>query len=41
MFTTRAQWEGSFIIHGKAAKEVSAEEIREQIELWRAIPLFC
>ena len=34
MFITKAQWERAFIIHGKPAKEVPAEVIPEQIELW-------
>lgn len=34
MFITKAQWERAFIIHGKPAKEVPAEKIPEQIELW-------
>ena len=34
IFVTRAQWERSFIIHGAPAKEATAEELPEQIQLW-------
>jgi len=34
IYITKAQWERSFIIHGKPAKEVPAEEMPEQIMLW-------
>lgn len=33
-FLTRVQWESSFVIHGLPAKEASAEEMPEQIQLW-------
>lgn len=33
-FVTRAQWERAYIIHGSPAKEASAEEMPEQIQLW-------
>ncbi len=34
LYITKAQWERAFIIHGKPAVEVGAEEIPEQILLW-------
>ena len=34
IYITKAQWERAFIIHGKPAKEVEAEEMPEQILLW-------
>ncbi len=34
IYITKAQWEKAFIIHGKPAKEGSAEEMPEQIMLW-------
>ena len=34
IYITKAQWERAFIIHGKPAKEVPAEEMPEQILLW-------
>lgn len=34
IYITRAQWERSFIIHGKPAKEVPPEQMPEQITLW-------
>jgi len=34
IFVTRAQWERSFVIYGNTAKEVPAEEMPEQIQLW-------
>ena len=34
VYVTRAQWERSFVIHGQPAKEVSAEALPEQIQLW-------
>jgi len=33
-FVTRAQWERAFIIFGSPGKEVAAEEMPEQIQLW-------
>jgi CRISPR/Cas system-associated protein endoribonuclease Cas2 len=30
IYITKAQWEKAFIIHGKPAKEISAEEMPEQ-----------
>jgi CRISPR-associated protein Cas2 len=33
-FVTRAQWERAFIIFGSPGKEVPAEELPEQIQLW-------
>jgi len=33
-FVTRAQWERAFIIFGSPGKEVPAEEMPEQIQLW-------
>jgi CRISPR-associated protein Cas2 len=33
-FVTRAQWEKAFIIYGSPGKEMSAEEMPEQIQLW-------
>eukprot|EP00903_Cladosiphon_okamuranus_P004033 g4031.t1 len=35
IYITKAQWEKAFIIHGKPAKEAPAEEIPEQIMLWK------
>ncbi len=34
IYITKAQWERAFVIHGKPAREVTAEEIPEQVELW-------
>ena len=34
IFVTRAQWERSFVIHGAPAKEIGAEKLPEQIQLW-------
>jgi len=34
IYITKAQWEKAFIIHGKPAVEVSAEQMPEQIQLW-------
>lgn len=34
IYITKAQWEKAYIIHGKPAKEVEAEEMPEQIMLW-------
>lgn len=34
IFITKAQWERAFIIHGRPAKEVPAEEMPEQLQLW-------
>jgi CRISPR-associated protein Cas2 len=34
IFITKAQWERAFIIHGRPAKEVPAEKMPEQIQLW-------
>lgn len=34
MYITKAQWERAFIINGKPATEVEAEEMPEQIMLW-------
>jgi CRISPR-associated protein Cas2 len=34
IYITKAQWERAFIIHGKPAVEVAAEEMPEQILLW-------
>jgi CRISPR-associated protein Cas2 len=34
IFITRAQWERSYVIHGKPASEVPPEELPEQILLW-------
>lgn len=34
LYITKAQWEKAFIIHGKPATEVPAEEIPEQIQFW-------
>jgi CRISPR-associated protein Cas2 len=34
IFITRAQWEKSWVIHGKPAIEVPPEEMPEQILLW-------
>jgi CRISPR-associated protein Cas2 len=33
-FVTRAQWERAFVIYGSPAREVSAEPMPEQIQLW-------
>lgn len=34
IYITKAQWEKAYVIHGKPAKEVSSEEMPEQIMLW-------
>jgi len=34
LYITRAQWERSWVIHGKPAKEVAPEDMPEQIMLW-------
>ncbi|NQX02272.1 CRISPR-associated endonuclease Cas2 [bacterium] len=34
IYITKAQWEKAYIMHGKPAVEVSAEEMPEQILLW-------
>lgn len=34
IFVTRSQWERSYVIHGKPAKEVPPENMPEQILLW-------
>lgn len=34
IFITRAQWEKSWVIHGKPAREVPPEDMPEQILLW-------
>lgn len=34
IYITKAQWERAYIVHGKPAAEVSAEEMPEQIMLW-------
>src|ERR1700679_4213717 len=34
IYVTRAQWERSFVIHGRPAKEVAAGPLPEQIQLW-------
>ena len=34
IYITKAQWEKAYIIYGKPAKEVRAEEMPEQIMLW-------
>jgi CRISPR-associated protein Cas2 len=34
IYITRAQWERSWVIHGKPAKEVVPESLPEQITLW-------
>ena len=34
IFITRAQWERSYIVHGKPAQEVPPEELPEQTLLW-------
>lgn len=34
MFLTRSQWERSFVLHGKPAKQQVPEELPEQILLW-------
>ncbi|MDB4143117.1 CRISPR-associated endonuclease Cas2 [Akkermansiaceae bacterium] len=34
IYITRAQWERSYIVHGKPAKEVPPEELPEQALLW-------
>ena len=34
IYITKAQWEKAFIIHGKPATEIPAEETPEQIMLW-------
>jgi CRISPR-associated protein Cas2 len=33
-FVTRAQWQASYVIHGKPAVEVPPEEMPAQIQLW-------
>lgn len=33
-FVTRAQWERAYIIHGPPMREVDAEQIPEQFQLW-------
>lgn len=33
-FVTRAQWERAFVLYGSPAKEVAAEKMPEQIQLW-------
>lgn len=34
IYITKAQWEKAFIINGKPAREICAEEMPEQIMLW-------
>lgn len=34
IYITRAQWERSYLVHGKPAKETSPEDIPEQTLLW-------
>jgi len=34
IFVTRAQWERSFVIHGSPAKNVTPEELPEQLLIW-------
>jgi CRISPR-associated protein Cas2 len=34
IYITRAQWERSYVIHGKPASEIPPEELPEQILLW-------
>ncbi|MGC6426758.1 MAG: hypothetical protein ACON5H_07165 [Akkermansiaceae bacterium] len=34
IYITRAQWERSYIVHGKPAEEVPPEELPEQTLLW-------
>jgi CRISPR-associated protein Cas2 len=34
LFVTRAQWERSFVIQGKPAKDVEPEHLPEQFQLW-------
>jgi len=34
IYITKAQWSRAFVINGRPAKEVAAESIPEQIELW-------
>jgi CRISPR-associated protein Cas2 len=34
LFVTRAQWERSFVIHGKPAKPLDPEEIPQQMQFW-------
>ena len=34
IYITRAQWERSYIIHGKPTKEELPEELPEQVLLW-------
>ena len=34
LYITKAQWERAYIVHGKPASEVDAEEMPEQIMLW-------
>ncbi len=34
IYITKAQWEKAYIVHGKPATKVEAEEMPEQIMLW-------
>ena len=34
IYITRAQWERSWVIHGKPAVEIESEDMPEQIMLW-------
>lgn len=34
LYITRAQWERSWVIHGKPAKKIAPEDMPEQIMLW-------
>lgn len=34
LYVTRAQWERSYIIHGKPASQVDPEELPEQTQFW-------
>lgn len=34
IFVTRSQWEHSYIIRGAPSKEMEAEELPKQIQLW-------
>ena len=34
IYITQAQWERSFVIYGKPAKEVAPESIPEQLNFW-------
>jgi len=34
IFVTASQWERAFVIYGSPAREVSAEPMPEQIQLW-------